>query len=172
MKRLSVVLMLLVATWALAADPETVENDRSSAAGNEEPVEVRGVPDLPINQAEIQQYGAEDKSAGVDETDIQMSNPLMKEFIQIQETAALRLDELNTQLANQSNEEEALLLIKEMERVKQETELDMLRLQANAALARGDQATADEINQALTTMSTPRPARPAVERSASAGSGR
>ncbi len=85
---------------------------------------------------------------------------------------AQRLDELNSQLANQSNEEQALLLIKEMERVKQETELDMLRLQANSALARGDQATADEINHAITSMTTPRPARPAVERTASAGSGR
>lgn len=170
MKRFLVVMLLLVATMALAADPQTTENDRSSAAGNQEPVEVRGVPQVKINEAEIKQYGAEDKSANGGLDEIQVSNPLMIQFNQIQAAAASRLEELGAQLANQSNEQEAIELIREMENVKRETELDMLRLQANAALTRGDQATADEINNAITSMTTPRPARTAVERPAPAGS--
>lgn len=172
MKRFLVVMLLLVATLALAADPQSTENDRSAAAGNQEPVEVRGVPKISINKAEIEQYGAADKSADEVLGDLPVSNPLMVQFVQIQEAAASRLAELNAQLANQSNEEQALLLVKEMENVKRETELDMLRLQANDALARGDQDTADEINNAITSMTTPRPSRPAVERDASAGARR
>jgi molecular chaperone GrpE (heat shock protein) len=172
MKRFFVVLLLLVATTALAADPQSTENSQSGAAGNQEPVEVRGVPEVSINKAEIEQYGSADKSTAPGLDDLPVNNPLMAQFMQIQEQASARLNELNAQLANQSSNEQALALVKEMENVKQEAELDMLRLQAGAAIARGDQATADEINAAIEMMTTPRPARPAVERPAPAGARR
>ena len=172
MKRFFVVLLLLVATMALAADPQSTENSQSGAAGNQEPVEVRGVPEVSINKAEIEQYGSADKSVAPGLDNLPVNNPLMAQFMQIQEQASARLNELNAQLANQSSNEQALVLVKEMESVKQEAELDMMRLQAGAAVARGDQATADEINAAIEMMTTPRPARPAVERPAPSGARR
>ncbi len=169
MKKFLITMMLLVAVSALAADPQPTQNSKSNAAGTNEPVEVRGVPNISVNQAEIKKYGAEEKSGGNDIGIHPASNPLMPEINRIQDQATARLVDLNSQLQNQSNDARSLELIREMESVKQEAELDIMRLQARAALARGDQETATQINNAIEEMTTPRPPRQAIERPAPAG---
>jgi len=168
MKKFLITMMLLVAVSALAADPQPTQNSKSNAAGTNEPVEVRGVPNISVNQAEIKKYGALEKSGDNEIGNHPASNPLMPEINRIQDQAMVRLNDLNSQLQNQSNEARSLELIREMESVKQEAELDIMRLQARAALARGDQETAVLINNAIEEMTTPRPPRQANERSAPA----
>lgn len=171
MKRFFIVMMLLVAVSALAADPQSMENTRSNEAGKNEPVEMRGVPDIQVNQAEIEEYGADEKGIDQNIGTRPATNPLMPEIIRIQEQAAARLVDLTSQLENQTSDSGSLELIREIEKVKQNAELDIMRLQAGAAQARGDQDVADEINLAIEEMTTPRPLRPAVERPAPVGAG-
>ncbi len=170
MKRFFIVLMLLVAVSALAADPQSTQNNKSNAAGQNEPIETQGVPDISVNQAEIKEYGSEAEKSSDNGLGTQPAiNPLMPEINRIQEQAAAQVMDLSSRLDNQTNDAEALELIREIESVKQEAELDILRLQAGAAAARGDQETADQINNAIEEMTTPRPLRPAIERPAPAG---
>ena len=171
MKRFLITMMLLAAVTALAADPQSTENSQSGAPGQNEPAVVRGVPAVDVNKAEIEQYGAETKSIDNGLGNLAPVNPLMPEIVRIQEDAKTRLVDLNSRLANQVSDAQALDLIREIESVKVNAELDIMRLQANAAQARGDQATADSINNAIEEMTTPRPLRPAVERPAPAGAG-
>ncbi len=162
------VMMLLVASMALAADPQSSENTQADAAGKNEPVEVQGVPDISVNEAEIQQYGSAVKSVDTGTDALPDTNPLMPEIERIQDEASAQLVALNDRLASQTSDQQALELIRQIETVKQQAELDIMRLQATAAVTRGDQDVADEINAAIEEMTSPRPVRQPIERPAPA----
>jgi len=161
MKMFLIIVVLLAAVSALAADPEPIENTESNAAGKNESAESHAVPRVSVIEAEK----SSDNGLGI----YPASNPLMPEINLICEQAKAQLVYLNSQLANQTNDAQALELIREIESVKMVAELDIMRLQADAAHARGDQKVADQIYSAIEKMTTPRPWRPAVERPAPAG---
>ncbi len=160
--------MLFVASMALAADPQSSENTQADAAGKNEPVEVQGVPDLSINEAEIKQYGGTVKSADNGTDALPATNPLMPEIRKIQDAASAQLVTLNDRLTSQTSDQQALVLIRQIETVKQKAELDIMRLQATAATTRGNHEVADEINAAIEEMTSPRPVRQPIERPAPA----
>jgi len=81
-------------------------------------------------------------------------------------TSRLQVAVLQEQFDLAPDDNTALGLIRRIEQIKKDTEIDLLRLQLRYAQAAGDARLADEINAALTQMTTPRPRGIPVERTA------
>ncbi len=77
---------------------------------------------------------------------------------------AAQLAELDARLPGAADEGAVLALQREIEQVKQETELQVMRVQADFARREGRTAQADQIEAALAEMAAPRPAVAPVER--------
>ena len=75
---------------------------------------------------------------------------------------AARLSELETGMETAAGESALLALQREIERVKEETELQILRVQADFARREGRLEQAAEIEAALAEMTAPRSAAPAA----------
>ena len=161
-------LSLLIAATALGADPRANSPAGSGQAGENEPANVR-IPDLEVNQAEIQENP---EGLGVvpelREAVGARNDELMLRLHQVRDAAHDRLMELEGRLASATDNTAALELVKQIERVKVGVELDLLREQAVYAREMGREELALEIETALNEMTSPRPRRQPVERPAPA----
>lgn len=77
---------------------------------------------------------------------------------------ATQLAELDARLPGAFDEAAVLALQREIEQVKQETELQVMRVQADFARREGRVAQAEQIEAALAEMAAPRPAVAPIER--------
>jgi len=128
------------------------------------PAAAGSIPDLEINQTEQEENVALHPTLR-DEIH-QVPNPLM-DLIQVVTAAAdLKLADLEKRLANEPNNSKALEIIRSMEQIKVQVELDILATQASYARRTGREEIALEIEEAITLMTTPRPTRQPVDRPA------
>ncbi len=161
-----IILSLLTATLAVAEDPQSAEPTASGQAGQNEPVNAR-IPDLDVNRAELE---ANPEGLPV-HPDLNASpevrrDELMSRLVRVQQAADDRLVQLKTRLESAHDSASSLVIIKEMEQVKVNSELDMLRVQAAYAREKGLEEVAVEIEASLAEMTTPRAKRQPVDRSA------
>lgn len=162
-------MLSMASVSAIAADPEGVTPENAGRAGEGEPAG-GSIPNLDVNKAELQANEGLPipLHPGLVERN-QARNPMMDQIEAVIAAADIRLTEMKTRLDTEAGNADALELIKGMEQVKIQAELDILAVQAGHARATGRTDIAQEIEQAITEMTTPRPVRQPVERPAPAG---
>jgi len=161
---LSVVILF---SAALAADPEPVNPENSGLAGSGEP-QGGSAQHLEINRAEIMENGGQlPVHPELQDLGTERVNPLMQQIQVVLASSDLKLAQLQTRLDSESSHRSALEIIKQMEQVKVQTELDILAVQASFARQNGREEVALEIEGAIEVMTAPRPVRQPVDRPAS-----
>ncbi len=170
--------MLLIAV--AAAPPCALANDpappvKSGAANESGPQAIppAGVPDLPENQAEIEAgLVPEGKAVEAQKSGAAPApTPLMVEIQAVFADERARVAELEARLTPSLDEGAALALRHQIEQIKIETELNILRLQAEHARREGRDEQAAAIDAAVAEMLSPRPAGVPSERPAPVRSG-
>lgn len=168
--RSAFLLLFLVAvvpalTWA--ADPEPVAPTGAGQAGTGEQ-NGGSIPNLDVNQAELREQAGQQQALhpGLLESQRQVPNPLMDRINVVISVADMRLAELKVRLDGETNNTTALEIIRSMEQIKVQTELDILAVQAGYAHETGREEIVLEIEGAIAEMTTPRPVRQPVDRPA------
>jgi hypothetical protein len=165
-------LLAMLALPAVAADPKPATSTpatpaESGQAGAGEP---RGgsAPNLDVNQAELLEKSTAELPVHPDLLDPERrgANPLMESIDRVVADADLRLAELQARLDRETDDLAALEIVRSMEQVKIQTELDILAVQASFARQNGREDIAQDIEGAITRMTTPRPVRQPVDRPA------
>lgn len=178
---LTLLALLALALIALAAESDPVAPDKAGRAGQEgadAPRQAtRGVPGLDVNQAEIEalREGREDGEAQAEDSLELPSdkpgphpevNPLMVEIRSLLQEERAEVVTLAERFTAASDEQTALAIQQEIQEVKVRTELQILRLQADHARRGGREEVAQQIDAAITAMTTPRPVKEPVDRPA------
>jgi hypothetical protein len=133
----------------------------AQAAATTEPV--HPIPDLPENQAEIEaltsgQLVLEPAPAvGTTPASTGSLSPEMLEIEQALTAERARLAELEARLRNKAEEVVVLSLLREIEQVKQDAEVEILRIQAKHARLAGREAQAQEIEATVMQILAPVP---------------
>ncbi len=163
----AVLAIVITPSTGNAADPDPSAPTGSGPAGENEPA-APGVPALDINQAELE---AVSRSKGLvrpefDAAETAAASPLMQSIRALTAAADAQVAEMQARLDNVGDDMAALEIVRAMERVKVQTELDILAVQAAHARRTGRDALAEEIDAAIRTMTDPRPAAQPVPRAA------
>jgi hypothetical protein len=166
---LFVALLLLssLACTAIAAEPEPAEPAGAGQAGQNEPV-APSAPNLDINQAELKELSGSQAPVHPDFTAAESAetSPLMQSIRALTAAADAQVAEMQVRLDAVADDAAALEILRAMERVKVQTELDILAVQAAHARRTGREELAGEIESAIRTMTEPRPAAQPVMRAA------
>ncbi len=115
------------------------------------------IPDAPENQAEIE-AAARGELVLEPVAPVGDAASLSPEMTAIRAALAAgraRVDELEARLAGASGDEAALAVMRALEQAKQDTEIEILRIQAEHARLAGREAQAQEIETAISQMLTP-----------------
>ena len=160
---LLVILIMSVAVFALAADPEP-QKPTDPPARNEGQV----TPDVDINRAEIDAGVAPDAIDGLKSLPEQtQASPMITEIQAVLETNRLEIADLAAQGPAYPGHEADQALQKQIAQLKQQAELDILAIQARYARAAGNEDLAQQIDAAIAAIiSPPAPAAPAEVRPA------
>jgi len=159
--------VLCLGLTSFAADPEPVSPENAGQAGEGEPGG-GSAAHLEINKAELMENGGQmPVHPELLELTNGQANPLMQQIRVVMASSDLQLDQLQTRLDSETNNRSALEIIKQMEQVKVQTELDILAMQAGFARQNGREEVALEIEGAMELMTAPRPERQPVDRPAS-----
>lgn len=175
-------LLLVSSAWAWAEEPATP----AAPAGPASPVAspavagadpAAAIPDLPENRAEIEAVRAGElrlEPAPNAAAAPQAAAPRSPEMLEIDQALVAEralVAELEARLEGAPDETAALDLLREIERTKQRTEIEILRLQAKHARLAGREEQAAEIEaavqQILAPALVPAPAAAAAARAAS-----
>ena len=166
-------LLLLIAVaaappCALADDPAPPAKSGPADASATQSRAPAGIPDLPENQAEIEAGLVPDgKAVEAQKSDAAPAlTPLMAEIQAVLADEQTRVAELEARLSSSLDEGAALALRRQIEQIKVETELNILRLQAEHARRAGQDEQAAAIEAAIAEMLSPRPAGVPSERPA------
>ncbi len=145
-------LLLLVAGVAFADQPPI-------------PPQAATIPDLPENAAELK--ALENGELTLPDA-VPAERPLSPMMVEIQGALAeqqRQVAALDARFAETSDETAALAIQREIEQIKQDTELAILAIQARHARAAGDEDLAQRIDAAIAAIQNPPPPpAPAVER--------
>lgn len=167
----SVLSVALLATFALvvfAAEPEPVAPVDAGKVASENDVEPQvgrsSVNSLEVNQAELEGNG------GFFLPDAATLKPMTMEINTVLDLARVEVAALQERFDNESNDNAALALSVQIEQIKINTELDILRVQKRYAEAAGNTELATELEEALTSMTSPRPRVQPVDRPAPSAS--
>lgn len=171
---LTALTLLCLSAPVFAADPVTPEG--SGQAGDGEP-QGGSVPHLEINKAELEENGGQilidpEMYPGLQGLDANQSNTLMSQIRVVMAASDMQLAELQARLDSETSNRNAMEIIKQMELIKVQTELDILASQASFARQNGREEVALEIEGVLEAMTAPRPVRQPVDRSAPAAGNR
>jgi hypothetical protein len=156
------VALLLAAAVAQADEPAKAQGSPATPA----PIEAGpAIPDLPENQAEIEALKAA-QPAGQAPTGIpaepanalpRPETPRMKVLSAVLAAQQAQLAVLQDRLSTAPDATAALEIQREIERVKQQTEIDLLTAQARLAREAGQEQQAVAIEAAIGEMTSPRP---------------
>ena len=160
---LLVILILSMATFALAADPEP-QKPADPAARHDGQI----TPNVDINQAEIDAGVTPDAAADLKSMQGQTTaSPMITEIRTVLETNRLQVADLAAQGVAHPGHEAEVALQMEISQLKQQAELDILAIQARYARAEGKDDLAQEIEAAIAAIiSPPAPAAPTEVRPA------
>lgn len=160
---LLVILIISMATFALAADPEPQKPADPSARD-----EGQITPAIDINQAEIEAGVAPDVADGLKSQPGQTAtSPMIAEIRAVLETSRLEVADLTAQGPAHPGHEADLAMQKEISQLKQQAELDILAIQARYARADGKEDLAQQIEASIEAIiSPPAPAAPTEVRPA------
>lgn len=158
--------LILLAQPALAGEPAQPAgpNGPTTAAAVAATEPAAPLPNLPENQAEIEalangQLVLESAPAvGTTPASPAPSSPEMLEIGRAVTAERARLAELEARLRDTADDSAALSLLREIEQVKQGTEVEILRIQAKHARLAGREAQAQEIEAVVTQIQAPAPA--------------
>ena len=160
---LLVILIMSMATFTLAADPEPQKP-------TDPPVRDEGqiTPAIDINQAEIEAGVAPDDAAVLKSQPGQTpTTPMIAEIRAVLETSRLEVADLAAQGPAYPGHEAEVALQKEISQLKQQAELDILAIQARYARADGKEDLAQQIEASIAAIiSPPAPAAPTEVRPA------
>jgi hypothetical protein len=125
------------------------------------------IPDIPENQAEIEAGLVPQTTPAAEATAAaRVLSPLMVEIQAVLADEQTKVAELQARLEAATDDHAALALQKEIEQIKVETELNILRLQATYARNEGRIEQAAEIEAVIAEMLSPRPVGVPIERPA------
>ncbi len=154
----------LVSVSVLGAEPDTAAPTGSGLAGAGEPAG-GSAPNLDVNQAELEENGGSlPLHPELQSNELTGHNVLMERIGNVMAAADLNVDQLQTRLDATTNNAQALEIIKQLEQVKIQAELDMLAVQATFARENGREEIALEIERAISQMTSPRPTRQPMDR--------
>jgi len=159
---LIIILMTAGALLAFANGPES--------AGNADPAVVADTPvgrshinQLKVNQAEMAEKG-ETWSA------VEPSEPVLSamsmEINVVLDEARLQVAAKQEQFDKEPNAEAAMVIMRQIEALKTNAELDILKVQMRHARDKGQTEVVSRIEAALSEMTTPRPRKQPVDRPA------
>jgi hypothetical protein len=152
---------------ALAADPATPTRSGSADENLPQTQAEVNTPAIPENQAEIEAGVVPEGGApAVEKSAAPVLSPLMLEIQAALAAEQARVADLEARFAAAADEASALAIQKEIEQIKVETELSILRLQAEHARQEGRVEQAAQIEAAIAEMMNPRPAGIPIERPA------
>lgn len=164
---LFVVILSAGAMLAMAADPEAVAPEKAQKADPSDQTETQvgraTVPELKVNQAEMEANG--DQSLVNKATEPQLK-PMTVEINAVLEQSRLQVATLQDRFDNEPNAEAAVVIVRQIEQIKTNTELDILRVQVRYARTAGNEELAQKIEASLTQMTTPAPRREPIDRPA------
>jgi hypothetical protein len=167
--KLAIVTLLLITTAAVFAavtEPDPVAPEKAEPVTSGDEVVRPGSPgDLKVNKAEVEE-GKLDAESTLDAERVPVKSPLMTAIDAIMLDSRDRIVLLRANLEKQGNPDEAMAIQRQIEDLKVETELNILRLQADHARARGDEELARSIDESITFMTTPRAKKAPVDRPA------
>jgi len=159
---LSLTILLLAAGFAAAADPEVATPLREGETSN-----VVSAPDVDVNRAELKAledgdlpdgeaviYTREDALALPAERPV---SPLMADINIALDEERTRHAELEARFRAATDERQALEVQREIETLARDTELRILRIQADHARQAGREAVAECVEAAIAEMMAPRP---------------
>jgi len=161
---ISVLLGILAAAGASAADqPVAAQGDATTVA----PIEAApALPDLPENAAEIEALKSDAPSGpapaealpglAAERPEAELS-PRMQVLRSLLAAEEARLAELQSRLDAAPDAAAALAIQREIERVKQQTEVELLAAQAGFAREAGQEEKAAAIEAAIDELTSPRP---------------
>lgn len=87
-------------------------------------------------------------------------SPMMQEIRQTLDAARIRVEELDAALENVTDEAAALAMLEQVRQIKQDAEIDILRIQLRYATEAGDTKTVAEIETAIDRALAPESAQP------------
>lgn len=158
----SLLTLLAGAGAALADEPAAAQGDATTVA----PVAAAPVlPDLPENAAEIEALKAgatpdapvEPSSEAAAEEPTRELTPRTHALRAALDAEQAQLAELQARLETAPDADAALAVQRDIERVKQQTEIDLLTAQARFAREAGQEQQAVAIEAAITELTSPRP---------------
>ncbi len=166
---LLVVLMTAGSLLALAADPEPaapVSSGEADAATDAKAQTGRSTgAELDVNQAELLENGGLMPEAEANANQAQFK-PMTVEINALLTEARVQVALLQDRFDKEPNAEVAMGLVRQIEQLKINSELDIMRVQSRYALAAGNDELVQEIEAALTQMTTPRPRKQPIDRPA------
>lgn len=160
---LLVILIMSMATFTLAADPEP-QKPADPPARHDGQI----TPNVDINQAEIEAGVAPDAAADLKSMPGQTAaSPMITEIRAVLETSRQQVADLAAQGAAHPGHEADVALQKEISQLKKQAELDILAIQARYARTEGKEDLAQQIDAAIAAIiSPPAPAAPTEVRPA------
>jgi len=159
-------LLLVSSAWAWAEEPVAPAAPAAPAAPVASPAvagadPAASIPDLPENRAEIEAVRAGElklEPAPDAPAAPQAATPRSPEMLEIDQALAAEralVAELEARLEGAPDEPAALDLLREIERTKQQTEIEILRLQAKHARLAGREEQAAEIEAVVQQILAP-----------------
>jgi hypothetical protein len=168
-----IVLMTAGSMLALAAEPENVAPINNGKADPADATETQvgrsSTNNLKVNQAELEENGG--LSFDTNSAAPQLK-PMTMEINAVLEQSRLQVATLQDRFDNEPNAEAAVAIVRQIEQLKINTELDILRVQVRYARTAGNVELAQQIEASLTQMTTPAPRREPVDRPAPAAGNR
>ncbi len=164
--------VMIAAMLALATE-DPVPARQQGTADKSAPVvrPVTATPLLDVNEAELKEDRTDAATLQKSGEELQLPgdqhpprNPLMPRISTLLEQERNQLADLEQQFRQAADEQSALAIQRRIREVKVETELAILRLQLDAARERGDDETVSRLEQAIATITGPRPQPVFVER--------
>jgi len=161
-----VILITLLASLAVAADPEPQAPANPPTNG-----EQQAVPNLDINQAELEAGVALDPVDPVELPGGELpASPMMLEIKSTLDANRTAVAELAARAAATPAHDANLAIQREIAVLKQQAELDVLAIQVRYARADGNEELADQIEAAIAAIiSPPAPTAPTEARPTPAG---
>ncbi len=168
-----VVMMAAGSMLAVAAEPE---NSAPVKSGKADPADVSetqvgrsSVNNLKVNEAELLENGELSLETNGNGPELK---PMTMEINAVLEQSRLQVATLQEEFDKEPNAEAAVAIVRQIEQLKINTELDILRVQARFARSGGNEELAQEIEASLAKMTTPAPRREPVDRPAPAAGNR
>ena len=144
-----VVAVTVFAVFALAADPEPAAPAQAGIPQTIEPT--AGEPEA-------------NKAEGIESLSFQ--DPMMVQINALMTEADAELAKLQAQFDQATDDYEALAINRQIDTIKTDLELDILKLQADRARQTGRLDVAEDIDKAILEMTTPRPTKQPIDRPA------